>query len=96
MPTVFLYDNYPGGVGLSGGLYELRWEVIDRALELVGACGCARGCPACVGPILGSDERSDYSPKIAALQVLALMSARARTDRAHEPEGAYEASALRS
>ncbi|NIR29409.1 MAG: DEAD/DEAH box helicase, partial [Gammaproteobacteria bacterium] len=76
VPTVFLYDNYPGGVGLSGGLYELRWEVIDRALELVGACGCARGCPACVGPILGSDERSDYSPKIAALQVLALMSAR--------------------
>lgn len=73
-PTVFLYDNYPGGVGLSTPLYDLRREVVSRAHDLVSACGCKYGCPACVGPILASDEQRGYSPKAAALTVLALLS----------------------
>lgn len=69
-PTVFLYDNYPGGVGLSAPLYDRRGEVARRALALVGACGCSYGCPACVGPILASDEERGHSPKQAAIKVL--------------------------
>ena len=37
-------------------------------------CRCLSGCPACVGPILGSDESKGYAPKQAALTVLNLIS----------------------
>lgn len=74
-PTVFLYDNYPGGVGLSAPLYGQRAEVVQRARTLVEDCPCKYGCPACIGPILASDEQRGYAPKQAALVVLgALMS----------------------
>ena len=74
-PTVFLYDNYPGGVGLSAPLFDTRDEVSRRALVLVQACECLHGCPACVGPILASDESRGYSPKFVAAQVLRLFAA---------------------
>jgi DEAD/DEAH box helicase domain-containing protein len=74
VPTLFLYDNYPGGIGLSAALYDLRNEVVTRAAELVSGCNCTFGCPACVGPTLASDEVRRYSAKIAAAKVLALFS----------------------
>jgi len=75
VPTVYLYDNYPGGIGLSAPLYDLRRQVVLGAAKLVSACACAGGCPACVGPILATDEARGLSPKAAALQVLALLAA---------------------
>jgi DEAD/DEAH box helicase domain-containing protein len=48
--------------------------VVSDARQLVEACGCRHGCPACIGPILASDEVRGYSPKEAALQVLALLT----------------------
>ncbi|MGE0080640.1 MAG: DEAD/DEAH box helicase [Thiohalomonadaceae bacterium] len=77
-PAVFLYDNYPGGVGLSTPLYEQRHEVVQAAQALVSACDCRFGCPSCVGPILASDEERGYSPKAAALRVLELFHGRAQ------------------
>jgi DEAD/DEAH box helicase domain-containing protein len=69
-PTLFLYDNYPGGVGLSTPLYDLRDQVVARAYELVAGCRCRHGCPACIGPVLATDEQGRHSPKAAALTVL--------------------------
>jgi DEAD/DEAH box helicase domain-containing protein len=73
-PAVFLYDNYPGGVGLSAPLFDQRDAVVGSALAMVEGCDCRYGCPACVGPILASDEARGYAPKAAALRVLALLS----------------------
>jgi DEAD/DEAH box helicase domain-containing protein len=72
-PTVYLYDNYPGGVGRSAPLFDMRQQVVERALALVAGCDCSHGCPACIGPILASDEARGYSPKRAALTVLELL-----------------------
>ncbi len=72
-PTVFLYDNFPGGSGLSAPLYDLRRQLVPRARALVRACECLLGCPACVGPILASEEARGHSPKSAALLVLKLL-----------------------
>jgi DEAD/DEAH box helicase domain-containing protein len=72
-PAVFLYDNYPGGIGLSAPLYELRARVISGAKRMVETCSCADGCPACIGPILSSDEQSERSPKDLARMVLCLL-----------------------
>jgi len=72
-PTLYLYDNFPGGIGLAAPLYDLRDRVIERAIDLVAQCPCSHGCPACVGPVLTTDPRARHSPKSAALRVLALM-----------------------
>ena len=75
VPTVYLYDNFPGGVGLSEPLWLRQAELVLRARELVAACDCGAGCPACVGPVLASDEgKGAASPKHLALRVLALLA----------------------
>jgi DEAD/DEAH box helicase domain-containing protein len=48
-PTVFLYDNCPGGVGLTERIFEERAQVCQRARALVAACACEDGCPSCIG-----------------------------------------------
>jgi DEAD/DEAH box helicase domain-containing protein len=73
-PTLFLYDNYPGGIGLSSPLCESRDTIVHDAQQLVAECSCSHGCPSCIGPILASDEMRNYSPKQAALEVLSLLT----------------------
>ena len=76
VPTVYLYDNFPGGVGLSEPLWQRQRELLQRASELVGRCDCKAGCPACVGPVLAAQEEGDgATPKSLALQVLGLFLA---------------------
>jgi DEAD/DEAH box helicase domain-containing protein len=74
IPTLFLYDNYPGGIGISAPLFEDRHAILMDTQRLVRACACAEGCPSCIGPILASDTQRAQSPKQGALQVLALLS----------------------
>jgi DEAD/DEAH box helicase domain-containing protein len=75
-PTVFLYDNYPGGIGIAAPLHGLRAQVVSRAIDLIAHCPCEHGCPACVGPVL-ADRRQRHTPKHAALTVLRLFELRA-------------------
>jgi DEAD/DEAH box helicase domain-containing protein len=49
-PHIFIYDNYPGGIGFSEPLYEMHLSLLARTRELVEGCPCASGCPSCVGP----------------------------------------------
>jgi DEAD/DEAH box helicase domain-containing protein len=77
-PTLYLYDNYPGGIGITAPLYDLREQVIERSVELVAECACKLGCPACVGPVLATDDEQRLVPKEAALKVLALLRAGGR------------------
>lgn len=80
VPTVFLYDNFPGGAGLTEPLQAQAAQAVQGAWQLVVDCPCRQGCPACVGPILAGDEqRSALSPKQAALRVLELLGARVWT-----------------
>lgn len=50
-PTIFLYDNYPGGIGFSTALYDLAPQLLHATLDLIRNCGCQEGCPSCVGPV---------------------------------------------
>ncbi|GMU43854.1 MAG: helicase [Lysobacterales bacterium] len=70
-PTVYLYDNYPGGIGLTRPLFDRRDELIATAIGLVSGCRCDVGCPACVGPVLGADRTR--APRTCALRVLQLL-----------------------
>jgi len=72
-PTVFLYDNFPGGLGISKGLFENRESIVKRAHETIHTCPCEAGCPVCIGPILRATETYQQSAKESALQILLLL-----------------------
>ena len=46
--TIFIYDGYPGGVGLTRAGYEDIETLMRRTWEMIGDCSCTGGCPACV------------------------------------------------
>ncbi|MEO3944570.1 DEAD/DEAH box helicase [Gorillibacterium sp. CAU 1737] len=73
LPTLFFYDRYPGGVGLSERLYDVHGTLMRQAEELITRCGCLSGCPACVGPI----EEVGLLGKKQALGLLRRMTGRA-------------------
>ncbi len=49
-PDIFIYDNYPGGIGFSRPLFDMHAPLLERTRELITGCPCASGCPSCVGP----------------------------------------------
>ena len=49
-PNIFIYDNYPGGIGLSPSLFEMDRRLLDHGLKTILDCPCREGCPSCVGP----------------------------------------------
>ncbi len=51
-PTIFLYENYPGGVGFALELFTIHPELFLKARDEIRACSCSYGCPCCAGPSL--------------------------------------------
>lgn len=68
-PNLYLYDNYPGGIGQSAALFRLTRPLLEGASKLLAGCGCETGCPSCVGPIGEVGERG----KEVAARVLAAL-----------------------
>ncbi len=70
-PRIFVYDNYPGGIGFSQPLFRMHPGLIARTRELISSCPCESGCPSCVGPV------GDTGPmaKEVALEILNRLTA---------------------
>jgi DEAD/DEAH box helicase domain-containing protein len=68
-PNLYLYDNYPGGIGQSAPLYKLAHKLLRGASEMLAGCPCVAGCPSCVGPTGEVGERG----KEAAARILAAL-----------------------
>lgn len=65
-PTLYLYDDYPGGIGLSEPLFRMHDLLVRRTRELISDCPCEKGCPSCVGP---SGETGGRAKEVA-LEIL--------------------------
>ena len=70
-PRIFIYDNYPGGIGFSQPLYRMHDELLDATRRLIAECPCENGCPGCVGPVGNTGPLA----KMAALRILDLLLA---------------------
>ena len=68
-PTVVLFDNIPGGLGLSETLYDLHHDLLTQAYETVTYCECEDGCPSCVGPV-GEEGSGGKAETLALLKAL--------------------------
>ena len=66
---VYVYDNYPGGIGFSAPLYQMHDELLSSTRRLINECDCANGCPGCVGPVGNTGPLA----KTVALRILDLL-----------------------
>jgi DEAD/DEAH box helicase domain-containing protein len=80
-PRIFVYDNYPSGIGLAAPLFGMREQVLNKTRDLIATCPCESGCPSCVGPL------GDVGPlaKTVALDILTQLTAKAVTVVSREP-----------
>jgi DEAD/DEAH box helicase domain-containing protein len=83
---VFLYDNYPGGIGFSQPLFDMHDELLTRTRQLIRDCGCQNGCPGCVGPVGNTGPLA----KTVAMRIMDLLLRDGIEDGAaqHGPHGA--------
>ncbi|PSL41942.1 DEAD/DEAH box helicase domain-containing protein [Planomicrobium soli] len=49
LPSFFIHDSYPGGIGISERIYDLWQPLLDKAQQHVSECPCLDGCPSCIG-----------------------------------------------
>jgi DEAD/DEAH box helicase domain-containing protein len=69
---VFIYDAYPGGVGISEQGFVLLPELLQVTLKTVQECPCQDGCPSCVhSPHCG--RNNDPLDKAAATLILSAL-----------------------
>lgn len=50
LPTVYIYENIPDGVGYSQKLFNISEDLFRACLCQIQNCPCDGGCPSCVGP----------------------------------------------
>jgi DEAD/DEAH box helicase domain-containing protein len=48
VPTIFVYDGHPGGIGIARTAFSRFEELCGDARRLIAGCSCAEGCPSCV------------------------------------------------
>lgn len=64
-PTFYIYDSYPGGIGLSERMFDLWNELVTKVTKQVENCSCTKGCPACIGA-----QDASLNLKIEVLKLL--------------------------
>jgi DEAD/DEAH box helicase domain-containing protein len=72
LPTIVIYDGYPGGAGIAELGFAAGRSHLATTLEAVAACPCRRGCPSCVqSPKCGNlNEPLDKAGAIAFLRTV--------------------------
>ena len=74
LPTVFVYDGYPGGAGFAERGFRQAAAWLSATADAIEACECPQGCPSCVqSPKCGNGNEPLNKP--AAVQVLRLVLA---------------------
>lgn len=69
-PTLFIYDNYPGGIGFSHQLFDDTSELLEKTERLISKCECRYGCPSCVGPVKEVGEKSKEVAQMLLRQIV--------------------------
>lgn len=75
---VYLYDNYPGGIGFSAPLFRMHDQLLAQTQQLIASCPCEVGCPSCVGPV------GDIGPRAKRVALDLLARLQASSSAAHD------------
>ena len=71
LPTIIVFDNFAGGIGLSERVYGMRNLIFSDVHEMIKNCCCEAGCPSCVGP---GAEVGEHGKRTALLLTERLMA----------------------
>ena len=72
LPSVFVYDGYPGGAGFAEQGFRRATTWLGATAAAIEACECPSGCPSCVqSPKCGNGN--DPLDKAGAVRVLRLV-----------------------
>ncbi len=69
LPTLYLYDNFPGGVGYSEEIFHNYQSIFKAARETINSCRCLDGCPSCVGAA-GNSHDAQKLPALKLIEVI--------------------------
>jgi DEAD/DEAH box helicase domain-containing protein len=74
LPTLYVYERYPGGVGFHEHLFDHRQALLDGVMRILAGCDCEDGCPSCVGaPAIGEGRSRAVGQRV--LRALATQAA---------------------
>ncbi|MCL2276342.1 MAG: DEAD/DEAH box helicase [Treponema sp.] len=71
VPSLYIYDKYPGGTGLAENLARRIIPLLGAIFQALKQCPCKNGCPSCVGIVGG---------KNAALKLLEAVNGNPNSD----------------
>ncbi len=68
MTTIFIYDAYPGGAGITERGFRTSERWLRATLDAIRQCPCSHGCPSCVqSPKCGNGNEPLDKPGATAL-----------------------------
>lgn len=71
-PQVFIYDGFPGGVGIAERGFEELPALWRATYEVIATCPCEAGCPSCIqSPKCGNNN--EPLDKAAAMLILGML-----------------------
>jgi DEAD/DEAH box helicase domain-containing protein len=86
LPSVFVYDGYPGGAGFAERGFNQASTWLAATAAAIEACECPRGCPSCVqSPKCGSGN--EPLDKAGAVRVLRLVVRQLETNASRSMGG---------
>ncbi|MGD9393383.1 MAG: DUF1998 domain-containing protein, partial [Dehalococcoidia bacterium] len=73
-PQIFIYDAYPGGIGISEKGFDLIEELWQTTLKAIEECPCEDGCPSCVQSPKCGNNNKPLDKKAAQILLEGLLS----------------------
>ncbi len=64
---IFIYDAYPGGIGIAEKGFDLVEELWQATLRVIRECPCREGCPSCIQSPKCGNNNSPLDKKAARL-----------------------------
>ncbi|MBN2450114.1 MAG: DEAD/DEAH box helicase [Lentisphaeria bacterium] len=62
--ALFVHDRYPGGMGFARRCLDPFDAMLRTVAEVIRACGCADGCPSCVGSAVPPSAMTDLDSAV--------------------------------
>ncbi len=72
-PQIFIYDAYPGGIGIAQKGFELVEELWQATLKAISECPCEAGCPSCIQSPKCGNNNEPLDKKAAELILQGLL-----------------------
>lgn len=73
--TVYIYENYSGGIGIAKGIFDAWDEALEEGMQVAMKDCCKKGCPECIKPAKSWDSGSSEIDKVAGIRLAEKMLA---------------------